>query len=299
MDVLVLGAGGLLGSALVRRCLDRSIATVGTYHSTAPDFEIQLEHHNIRDTAAFRSLLDTYQPDTVVNCAALTDVDGCETSEATAAAINGTAPGELAGVCAARDIQFVHISTDYVFDGTATEPYTESEPTNPIQVYGESKLQGEQNVQETDAASLILRLSFVYGVRGDTTELVGFPAWVRETLRAGDDVPLFVDQQFTPTRAGQAAATILDFLETEATGIYHVASRSCVTPHEFGHKIARLQGANADLIQESERSDVSRDAPRPAYTCLDVRAVEDELGRRQPTLEDDLRAIETQFDVSE
>ncbi|PGF17146.1 dTDP-4-dehydrorhamnose reductase [Natrinema sp. CBA1119] len=297
MTVLVLGAGGLLGSALVNRGLDRSVDVVGTYHSEAPSFDIPLEQHDIRHTEEFQPLLDRYQPDAVVNCAALTDVDGCESNREAAFAINGTAPGELATSCATHDIPFVHVSTDYVFDGNGRELYDESASTAPIQVYGESKLAGEEAVRNVDGKTLVTRLSFVYGVRGDTDELIGFPSWVRDTLRAGDEVPLFVDQHLTPTRAGQASEAILGLLKSGTEGVYHIASRSCVTPYEFGSEIARLQDADDALITESEQSDVSRAADRPAYTCLDVTAVEEELGRSQPTLEEDLRAIEGQFDV--
>ncbi|MFC6765378.1 dTDP-4-dehydrorhamnose reductase [Natrinema soli] len=295
MDVLVLGSGGLLGSALVSRCLERSIDVVGTYHSNAPDFDISLEHHDVRETDAFRTILDDYQPEVVVNCAAMTDVDGCESDREAAFDVNGTAPGDLASCCAARDVPFVHVSTDYVFDGDTSEPYDETASTDPIQVYGESKLAGEEAVRAIAGESLVVRLSFVYGVRGDTDDLVGFPSWVRDTLRSDDEVPLFVDQHLTPTRASQAAETILELLETSAEGTYHVASRSCVTPYEFGHEIARIQGADETLINESEQADISRPAARPAYTCLDVTAVEHELGRQQPPLEDELRAIEAQF----
>jgi len=295
MTVLVLGAGGLLGSALVDRCLARSVDVVGAYHSTAPAFDVPLERHDIRQTAVFRTLLEEYRPAAVVNCAALTDVDECESSRETAFEVNGTAPGELARECAAHGIPFAHVSTDYVFGGTATDPYEETAPPNPRQVYGQSKLAGEEAVREVDGETLLTRLSFVYGVRGDTDELVGFPSWVRGRLRAGEVVPLFVDQRLTPTRAGQAAETILDLLDASAAGVYHVASRSCVTPYEFGHEIARLQGADETLIAESEQSDVSRAAERPTYTCLDVAAVEDELGRPQPTLEADLRELGSQF----
>ncbi|QRV15799.1 dTDP-4-dehydrorhamnose reductase [Haloterrigena salifodinae] len=296
MTILVLGSGGLLGSTLVDRCLERSIDAVGTYHSTAPAFDIPLEQHDVRETDAFRTILDGYQPDVVVNCAAMTDVDDCESDREAAFDVNGTAPGDLASCCAARDVPFAHVSTDYVFDGDASEPYDETASTRPIQVYGDSKLAGEEAVRDVDGDILVARLSFVYGVRGDTNELVGFPAWVQDTLADGGDVPLFVDQHLTPTRAGQAADTLLDLLETGAEGVYHVACRSCVTPYEFGHEIARLQGADETLIEESEQADISRDADRPSYTCLDVTAVEEELGRRQPTLEDDLRAIEEQFE---
>jgi dTDP-4-dehydrorhamnose reductase len=151
-------------------------------------------------------------------------------------------------------------------------------------------------VQAVDGETIVIRLSFVYGVRGDTDELVGFPAWVRDTLADGDEVPLFVDQHITPSRAGQAAETILELLDAEVDGLFHVASRSCVTPYEFGQQIAAVQTADKTLLTESRQSDVSRAAARPSYTCLDVSGVENALGRPQPTIEEDLEAIETYFD---
>jgi len=297
MAILVLGAGGLLGSALVRTSLDRSLTVVGTYHSDKPAFDIPLVRHDIRDTAEFESLLAEYQPNAVVNCAALTDVDGCESQPTAATEINGTAPGELATSCAAQEIPFVHVSTDYVFDGEATTPYEEDATPNPIQQYGKSKLRGEQRVRAVDGETFIVRLSFVYGVRGDTDELVGFPAWVRNILADGDNIPLFVDQHITPSRAGQAAATILELIEAGKYGLYHVASQSCVTPFEFGREIAHLQMADETLLSKSAQSDISRAAPRPPYTCLGVDAVETALERPQPTLKEDLQAIEAHFET--
>jgi len=224
-------------------------------------------------------------------------VDSCESQPETAAEINGTAPGELADVCAAQNIPFVHVSTDYIFDGEATTPYDEDATPNPIQEYGRSKLVGEQRVQAVDGETIVVRLSFVYGVRGDTDELVGFPAWVHDTLSEGDKVPLFVDQRVTPSRAGQAATTILELLDAEVNGVYHVGSRSCVTPFEFGRQIAQVQTADESLLIESHQSDVSRAAARPTDTCLDVSTVKETLERPQPTIEQDLRAIESYFEA--
>lgn len=297
MKLLVLGSGGLLGSVFVDRCLDRSISVSGTYHSEAPSLDIPLEKYDIQNAEKFRELLKEYQPDVVINCAALTDVDDCESDREAAFGINGTAPGELADICVTHDVRFVHISTDYVFNGEAAEPYEESASTAPIQTYGKSKLSGEQSVLEANRDALLARLSFVYGVRGDTNELVGFPSWVREKLSNGEEVPLFTDQHFTPTRAGQAAETILDLLEEQIEGTYHIASRSCVTPYEFGEEIAKIQGASSELLNESSQSDISRPAERPTYTCLDVSKIEGELSRRQPTLREDLQEIKTKFDV--
>jgi dTDP-4-dehydrorhamnose reductase len=277
---------------MVRKCLDRSISVTGTFHSNKPSFEIPLENLDLRDATAFESLLQLWDPDAVVNCAALTDVDGCESQDELAFEVNGAAPGDLAAACAKEGIEFVHVSTDYVFDGTETAPYDESATPNPIQEYGKSKLEGEIRVREADGQNIVTRLSFVYGVRGDTDELVGFPAWARDSLRAGDELPLFVDQHVSPSRAGQTARTILELLDIGVEGVFNVATRSCVTPYEFGKEMARLRGADTSLLRESERSNIDRDADRPTNTCLDVTKVEKTLGRPQPTVEEDLKAIE-------
>ena len=292
MKLLVVGAGGLLGSAMIRECLDRSISVTGTFHTDEPSFEIPLEKLDVRDAAAFESFLQRWDPDAVVNCAALTDVDGCESQDELAFEVNGAAPGDLAAACAEEGAEFVHVSTDYVFDGITTTPYDESATPNPIQEYGKSKLEGERRVQDANGQNIVTRLSFVYGVRGDTDELVGFPAWARESLRAGDELPLFVDQHVSPSRAGQTARTILELLDVGAEGVFNVATRSCVTPYEFGKDMARLWGADTSLLRESEQSSVDRDADRPTNTCLDVTKVEQTLGRPQPTAEEDLEAIE-------
>jgi dTDP-4-dehydrorhamnose reductase len=259
MNVLVLGAGGLLGSNVVVAARDRGHAVAGTYHSTRPAFDVPLARLDVRDRNAFGSLLDEHDPEAVVNCAAMTDVDACEANPEEAFAVNGRAPGRLAAICSDREVAFVHVSTDYVFDGTADDPYDESSMPNPVQVYGESKLEGEYAV--------------------------------RERLAAGESTPLFTDQHVTPSRAGAAATTILDLLETDRSGTFHVVSRSCVTPHEFGTALCARLGADETLLETGRQADVDRPASRPRYTCLDVGKVETTLGRSQPTLEADLDAV--------
>jgi dTDP-4-dehydrorhamnose reductase len=222
----------------------------------------------------------------------MTDVDACESDPETAQAVNGDAPGALASACANRDIGLVHVSTDYVFDGESDSPYEESAEPNPLQVYGASKLDGERQVRNSDADALVVRLSFVYGVHAGSGELTGFPAWVRDRLIAGETTTLFTDQRVTPSRAGQAAETILDLLSADAEGTVHVASRSCVTPYEFGDAVRERAGADPRLIEAGSMADVDREAERPVNSCLDVTRVEELLGRSQPTLEADIDEIE-------
>jgi dTDP-4-dehydrorhamnose reductase len=291
MRLLVVGANGLLGSNVVRAGQQRGWTVSGTYHSTRPKFDIPLTQFDLREYDSFDDVLTEHNPDVVVNCAAMTDVDGCETNPEQAHILNGDAPGGLAAHCDANNVEFVHISTDYVFDGTDREPYSESADTNPVQVYGESKLAGEQAVTEEMTDSLVARLSFVWGIHRSSDDLTGFPAWVRSQLQSDQDVPLFTDQWVTPTRAGQAAETLLDLIEQDATGLFHIACSSCVTPYEFGEVIADHVGNNEELLSEGMMDDVERDATRPTYSCLDVENVESELGRPQPTLREDVETV--------
>lgn len=291
MRLLVVGANGLLGSNVVATGRQRGWHVRGTYHSTRPTFDVPLTQFGLQEYSTFDDIINEHDPDVVVNCAAMTDVDACETNPDEAYVLNGEAPGEMAAHCEANGIDFVHISTDYVFDGTACDPYGETATPNPAQVYGESKLAGEQAVREESENALIQRLSFVWGIHRGTRALTGFPAWVRNQLRSGETVPLFTGQWVTPTRAGQAADTLLDLVEQEASQLYHVACTSCVTPYEFGGMLADRVGNSSDLLRKGSTEDVNRNARRPTYSCLDVEKVEAELGRSQPTLREDVDAV--------
>jgi dTDP-4-dehydrorhamnose reductase len=291
MRLLVVGANGLLGSNVVHDSQQRGWNVCGTYHSEQPAFDIPLTQFDLQEYDSFDDILGEYDPDAVINCAAMTDVDGCEAKPEQADILNGDAPGELAAHCDTRGIRFVHISTDYVFDGTEREPYSESAETNPAQVYGESKLEGERAVADETADALMTRLSFVWGIHRSSGDFTGFPAWVRDQLKSGKEVPLFTDQWVTPTRAGQAAETLLDLIESEASGLFHLACASCVTPYAFGELIADAGGYSQDLLSRGSMDDVERDATRPVYSCLDVERVESTLGRAQPTLREDVEAV--------
>ena len=291
MRILVIGANGLLGSNVVDASTRRGIDVASTVHTKNPEAPSPAYRLDIRDTNRFEELLETVSPTAVINCAAMTDVDGCETAEQKAREVNACAPGELAEQCTRRDIDFVHVSTDYVFDGTAQSPYTEDAEPNPIQVYGKTKLAGERAVHEVQEDTLIARLSFVYGVHRVRDALTGFPAWVRDKLADDENVPLFVDQRVTPTRAGHAAEALLELLDQGVTGRVNIGSRSCVSPFEFGEAISRYFQSSSSTLVKTNQNSVERAARRPRYTCLDASRIEKFLGRPEPTLSDDLESI--------
>ena len=290
MQLLVTGAGGLLGGAIVRAASGTEWSVIGTYHTEEPALNMNCEQLDITESQRFEELLSRYRPDVVINCAAMTAVDGCEDDPEQARRVNGTAPGEMARIAAEHGIGFVQISTDYVFDGEKADRYEPDDTPNPRQVYGESKLRGERAVRESHSAPWIVRLSFVYG-RNPQGEIEGFPAWVLDRLEDGESTPLFVDQHITPTRAGSAAETILDLVRMGGGETVHVAARDCVTPYEFGVKLAEITGHSTELLAKGSMTDVDRAADRPKNTCLSVQRVESVLGRSQPTVEADLRAL--------
>lgn len=199
MEVLVIGASGLLGSNVAEVSLSKGYETTGTYRDT--DFQIPIPSHqlDVRNEDRVGMLIRDHRPDLVVNCAALTDVDACEREPEKAKVINGNAPGLIAAVCDDHEIPLIHISTDYVFPGASESHYTEEDVKDPIQEYGKTKLAGERNVQLTHDNPIIVRVSFLYGYNRSTESLEGFPAWVIDRLRLDENIPLFTDQYITPT----------------------------------------------------------------------------------------------------
>ncbi len=288
MRVLVVGAGGLLGGNVTSVALDRNEAVVSAYHSDDPGFDCPSHQVDITSLAEVDDLVNEVDPDAIVNCAAMTDVDGCETDPEQAYAVNADGAEHVARAADRVDAALVHTSTDYVFSGESTDPYSETAEAEPKQVYGESKLAGERRVRETHSDPLVARLSFVYGRSRPDGSISGFPAWVLEKARKGDEIPLFTDQRVSPTYAKGTAETLLHLLGAHQTGTFNVASRSCVTPHEFGELIVEEAGFADATLTENSMTDIDRDAGRPQYTCLDTTAVEGALDCPQPTLEEDL-----------
>ena len=292
MRLLVVGGNGLLGSNLVQVATRRGWEVCTTYHSSPPASDVPKKKLDLKDHGAIGQVISEYRPDVVVNAGAMTDVDACEERPEEAFDINARAPGELAAQCANADIDVVHTSTDYVFDGTSETRYPESAETNPLQVYGETKLIGEQKVLERARSALVPRLSFVWGIHRSSRELTGFPAWLDSKLRAEEEVPLFTDQWVTPTRAGKAAETILSLAEKGNSGLFNIASQSCVTPFEFGTLILKRIDRDPGLLTKGSMLDVERPADRPGFTCLDTSKVERSLGWKMPSLREDLSAVE-------
>jgi dTDP-4-dehydrorhamnose reductase len=272
MNVLVTGASGLVGRRLVGVLSARGHRVSGLdRQGSAPGLDLASFHAvDLTDAAAVTRLLRELQPAVVVNCAAMTDVDGCERSPAAAWAVNAAAVATLAQFVRETDAHLVHVSTDYVFDGDSG-PYEVDAIPNPRGAYAVSKMAGECAVRAIapTAGWTIARPAVVYGwpaVAGKNN----FGSWLVEALGAGKPVKLFSDQWVSPSLAGNVAEMLAELAERRLGGVFHTAGSEVVDRVTFGHRLCERFGFDKALVQPSRMADVNLPSPRPAKSGLVV-----------------------------
>jgi len=247
MRLLVTGAAGMLGRDVVA-------AAESAGHDAVALARRDLD---IADPAAVRAAVAAARPDAVVNCAAWTDVDGAESDEAGATLINGTGAGNVAA--AAPFI--VHVSSDYVFDGTASEPYTEDDPTGPQSAYGRSKLAGEHAVAVAGDHAIV-RSSWLFGLHGKN-----FVSTMLHLAEDRDELNVVVDQIGCPTFTGHLAPALVEIAERRVRGVLHVAGGGSCSWHELA--LATFEEAGVSrTVHPVTTAEFPRPAPRPAWSVL-------------------------------
>lgn len=247
--VVVTGAGGLLGSEVVRVVGDDA---VGLTHADL----------DVADPDAVRRTISGLGPRAVVHCAAMTDVDACEADPERAEAVNASGTGALSAAADGCGARMVCVSTDYVFDGRKGAPYDEDDATNPLQVYGRSKLAGERLALAANPRCAVVRSAWIYGIGGKNflSRLPGF-------VEAGSRVRAVVDQTGSPTYAPDLAGAIVDLLGSDATGVFHVVNTGSCTFAEFCEHALRTWGVDAP-VEPVRLAELQRPAPRPADTPM-------------------------------
>jgi dTDP-4-dehydrorhamnose reductase len=250
MRLLVTGAAGMLGRDVVAAARDAG-------HEVAALARADLD---ITDAEAVSSAIRDARPDAVINCAAWTDVDGAEADEAGATAVNGAGAGNIAA--AAGDALVVHVSSDYVFDGEASEPYPEDAATGPRSAYGRSKLAGEQAVASAGARAVIVRSSWLFGPHGRN-----FVDTMRRLGAERDELAVVDDQVGCPTYTGHLAPALVSIAEQGTTGVLHVAGTGRCSWFDLAVAIFEETGLHCDVRRQST-ADAGRPAPRPAFSAL-------------------------------
>lgn len=263
MKLLLTGAEGQFGRCLSDRASDYNL--------------IALNRHDldITNAQAVADCLQTHQPDIVINGAAYTHVDRAESEPELAYAVNRDGPANLAKICAVLDIPLIHISTDYVFDGTATKPYTPDSPVKPLGVYGKSKWAGEEAIREAHSKHLIIRTSWLFSEYGNN-----FVKTMLRLAKERDEISVVNDQIGCPTYAGHLAEAVLALAEqclgkaTMAWGTYHFAGDRSVSWYEFATEIFEIaveQGrvTQAPVVKPISTAEYPTPAMRLNYSVLD------------------------------
>lgn len=278
MKLLLTGSNGQLGNEL-RRLLESGQAEIGSIpdcYSGAEVVYTDAAELDITNGAVVAKFIDKGAFDLIINCAAMTNVDGCETAQDAAFRVNADAPGNLARAAEAVGAKLVQVSTDYVFPGIDSVPRIEEDPTAPVSAYGRSKLAGEEQVAAACSRCFIVRTAWLYGYVGKN--------FVKTMMHLGatrDEVTVVDDQFGNPTSANDLAYEILNLAVTENYGIYHCTNNGTCSWADFAQAI--MEGAHLDctvVYSTSEEYAVANpaSAKRPAYSSLRNKHLEDTIG---------------------
>lgn len=271
MKILTTGSHGLLGTNILP-VLERSFTVI----------PYDIEEWDITDRDAGERTIRDIRPDVILNLAAYTNVDECEDCLSLADRVNAEAPGIMAKLCSDHNIKFVHISTDYVFDGEKETPYREDDETNPTSVYGLSKLSGEKKVLANCPDAIIIRTQWLYGHGG-----INFITKITKIAREQGVAEVVNDQRGCPTYAKDIADPILLLIEKNRSGIYHVANAGSCTWFDFAREI--FSCLHIDVVLKPITSEqLNRKANRPRNSVFDCSRLFRDTGHRMRTWQDAL-----------
>ena len=270
MNVLVTGANGQLGSEI-----QNNTHRISNYYFSNAD------SLDITDAQAIRAFVQQHAINLIVNCAAYTNVDKAEDDCATAEAINHTAVAHLASVCKEFQLPLIHISTDYVFGGTKNTPYSETDATQPLGVYGRTKLAGEQAIQNSGIEHLIIRTSWLYSLRFGNN----FVKTIQRLSGERPQLKVVADQVGTPTNAADLADFIVQAIENAwyrgKREVYHFSNEGVCSWYDFAVAIVAATG-NACEVLPCTSAEFTSKVTRPAYSVLDKTKLKTDFGYRIP-----------------
>ncbi len=286
--LLITGASGLLGANLAMELArDHDVSGVFFQHRV-PLAGVKMIGADLRTARLARMVVGKVRPDVVIHCAAGADVDRCERDDEWAYKLNRDMAANVAEAAASYGTALVHISTDAVFDGEAGD-YREEDETTPINIYGRSKLAGEEAVRQAHEEALVVRTNlYGWSFREDKRSLA---EWFLSKLERGEKTPGFVDVEFSPILANDLGPILLDLVQVGARGLLHVGGADCVTKFAFGQRLATAFGYDPELIDRSSVENAGLEATRPKRLCLNSSKAENLLGRRLPGLDEGIRRL--------
>ncbi len=287
----MLGSRGQVGQELIR----------ATWPINTPVVGLSRQQLDIIDPAAIEAALEHYRPDIVVNAAAYTAVDRAQGEQREARAVNAIAPGHIASACERRGSRIIHLSTDYVFDGCANQPYREDDPTNPINVYGETKLGGEAAVRAGQQQHIIVRTSWVYAAHG-----TNFVKTMLRLAKERDRISVVADQVGAPTSAADIASAIVHIARRaieepsnrDYTGTFHFTADGYTTWYGLAEEVLefqRGQTGSRPLLVPVTTAEFPVGAARPPYSRLDCGLIDRVFQVRRPHWRSSLEIVLNQL----
>ncbi len=296
MKILITGANGLLGYKLVQLLSKQDgIETIATGRRMIENLPAHVSFHelDITNPAQTEQVVSALIPEVIINTAAMTQVDQCESERELCWKANVTGIENLVAACSKNQTHLVHVSTDFIFDGSHG-PLDETAIPNPVNFYGESKLAGERLVQESRISWTILRTVLVYGITPDLSRS-NIVLWVKKSLEDGKTIHVVNDQWRTPTLAEDLAMGCFLAATKKAKGIYHISGEELMTPYDIAIKTADFFKLNKSLIQPTDSSKFKQPAVRPLKTGFIITKAKSALGYHPHTFLEGLEIMASQL----
>ncbi|HEX2787166.1 MAG TPA: dTDP-4-dehydrorhamnose reductase [Ignavibacteria bacterium] len=295
MRIFVTGANGLLGQTIISiftRESDHQLITSGIEPAPLIDLGHQYEKLDITNKEDVKKLIGFYEPKVIINCAAYTDVDKCETERELCWKVNVDAVKNLIIAARSNNSKVVHYSTDYVFDGK-NGPYTEKDKPNPISFYGRSKLASENALITSGINYLILRTMVLFGIGNNIKP--NFALWMIDKLKHEQPVNIVTDQIGNVTISDDLAYGTLKAIEKGCTGIYNIAGRDILSRYNFAMKVCEVFKFKKALVSKILTSELNQPAPRPLNSGLVTLKAQTELGFKPMDSLEALRLLKVQL----
>jgi dTDP-4-dehydrorhamnose reductase len=297
--ILVTGSNGLLGQKITELILkdhqfDLVATSIGPNRFPVKEGYVYAEM-DITDPVSLKSVIERYHPDAIIHTAAMTNVDTCEAQHKMAIKLNVTPVKTLTSICELHNIQLVHLSTDFIFDG-ANGPYDELAAPNPLSHYGKTKLEAEEVIKNSKCKWVILRTIIVYGIVSDMSRS-NIVLWAKGALEKGEPIKVVNDQWRMPTLAEDLAICCLLAVELDAYGVFNASGRDMMSISELVNKVAKYWKLDPGLIQEISSADLKQTARRPVRTGFVLDKTINELGYQPRSFLEGLAILDEQLKI--
>ena len=292
MKIMILGANGFTGRRILKRLSSKHQVLACSLHpDILPEEGYEFHILDMQNVDATDALLNNFRPDVIINASAMSVVDYCEQHPEEAYALNVTAVKHLAEYSQSNSCRLIHLSTDFVFDGTATEAYTETDTTNPINYYGKTKQWSEEVIEQACTNYAIARIEVVYGkpFNGQHGNIVHL---VKTRLQNGQSIRVVSDQFRSPTWVEDIARAIESLLSDKYQGIYHICGGETMSVADIAYRVAKHFGLDTSLIQPVTTDEMNEATPRPLFSPMNTEKALKEFGYQPSRLEEGFKEWE-------